>query len=76
MNLFTAEELAEITAQDSTFADSFQTPPPPILTLLCYIPKQWVVWEPHCEEGQMVQTICRARYDVFGTDIMQGYDFL
>lgn len=33
-------------------SDIFQTPSWPVKFLLNYIPKDWIIWEPACGEGQ------------------------
>jgi len=57
-------------------SDIFQTPSWPVEAILEYIPKDWLIWEPACGEGLMVETMKNQGYDVIGTDIMNGFDFL
>jgi len=57
-------------------SDIFQTPPHGVRYITPFIPKHWVIWENACGEGQIVQTLKEDGYQVVGTDIMHGFDFL
>ncbi len=58
--------------------DFCQTPPQaldPLLTLLKRYCRIDVVWEPFTGEGNLIQPLADAGYDVIGTDILGGYNF-
>jgi len=57
-------------------SDHFQTPEFEISRLFPYIPKTWKIWENACGAGRIVNALKTADYDVIGTDIMHGFDFL
>lgn len=57
-------------------SDIFQTPPYAVRYITPFIPKLWKIWEPACGEGQIVDTLRTDGYDVQGSDIQQGFDFL
>lgn len=54
----------------------FQTPPHGVRYITPFIPKTWRIWEPACGKGQIVDTLETDGYEVIGTDIMGGFDFL
>lgn len=55
--------------------DKCQTPPYAITPLLPYLPKESVIWEPACGEGNIVSALTRQGYSVVGSDIESGHDF-
>ena len=60
-------------------SDFYPTPPDVTFALLDFLKlSHWstVIWEPACGEGHMVNQIKKMGYDVFGTDIKTGTDFL
>lgn len=57
-------------------SDIFQTPPYALKPLLPYIPKDWVIWECAAGHGMLVDEFKRLGYNVIGTDILEGHDFL
>jgi len=57
-------------------SDIFQTPPSSITPLLQFIPQHWKIWESAAGGGNIVETLKTSGYDVFGTDILNGFDFL
>ena len=57
-------------------ADDFQTPEWVARPLYEFIPKDWVVWEPACGNGNLVRAFESEGYKVTATDILQGVDFL
>lgn len=56
--------------------DDFQTPPEALKPLLPYIKKSWKVWECAEGNGNLVKAFKKEGYDVIGTDILTGKDFL
>ena len=57
-------------------ADDFQTPAIAIDPLCKYIPKHWRIWECACGQGKLVRAFKEKGYDVLGSDINIGVDFL
>lgn len=55
--------------------DQCQTPPYALAPLLPYLPKESVIWEPCCGEGNIVSALTREGYSVVGSDIESGQDF-
>jgi hypothetical protein len=57
-------------------SDDFQTPPIALNPLLPYLKKEWLIWE--CAEGRgnLTKALKQKGFNVIGTDILQGYDFL
>lgn len=49
--------------------DDFQTPPYALHPLIPYIPAEWVVWEPACGHGFLVDELERLNYKVLATDL-------
>lgn len=66
------------TAYQRNAQDSYPTPPDATVALLDFlkIPKYKQIWEPACGEGYMVNVMRGRGYDVIGTDIQGGVDFL
>lgn len=67
------------TAYKRNESDFYPTPPDVTFALLDFLMLpcgRTVVWEPACGEGHMVNQIKKMGYDVFGTDIKTGTDFL
>lgn len=59
--------------------DFYPTPDEVTIALMNYLqlPKGTRIWEPACGDGQIVQLLNRLGYwDVIGTDILEGEDFL
>ena len=59
-------------------SDFYPTPPEATQALLdfLHIPTSMRIWEPACGEGHMVEVMERNGFDVIGTDIQSGTDFL
>jgi len=74
MTLFDEEPICA--PQGSTDADSFQTPPYALAPLYPYLQAGSGIWEPCCGEGNIVRTLCAKGYNVIGSDILTGRDFL
>ena len=56
--------------------DDFQTPPEALAPLLPYLRKDWVIWEPAQGKGYLTNALRALGYDVIGSDIITGQDFL
>lgn len=56
--------------------DDFQTPPVALKPLLPYLKSDWCIWECACGNKNLVRGLADYRFDVIGTDILGGYDFL
>jgi len=56
--------------------DDFQTPPIALKPLLPHIENDWRIWECACGKGNLVGGLTDYGFDVIGTDILGGYDFL
>ena len=57
-------------------SNDFQTPAFAINPLLPYIKKDWIIWECACGKGNLVKAFKEKDYQVIGTDILNGDDFL
>lgn len=59
-------------------SDFYPTPPDATIALLDFldIPKDKTIWEPACGENHMVNAMRDYGYNVVGTDILTGTDFL
>ena len=57
-------------------SDDFQTPPEALLPLLQYLDRAWIIWECACGNGNLVNGLEDAGFNVFGTDIDRGFNFL
>lgn len=66
------------TAYQRNAQDSYPTPPDVTAALLDFleIPAGQRIWEPACGAGYMVDVMRARGYDVIGTDIQSGTDFL
>ncbi len=60
----------------ATSADDFQTPSSALAPLLPHLKKEWKIWEPAMGEGRLVAGLRKHGYQVEGTDILTGDDFL
>lgn len=61
----------------SISSDIFRTPKEAIRMITPYVPKHWKIWE--CADdnhGRIYQTLTEDGYEVIGTDIINGFDFL
>lgn len=56
--------------------DDIQTPPYGLLPLLPYLDENWRIWEPAAGKGNMVKGLEALGWNVVGTDILTGKDFL
>ena len=56
--------------------DDFQTPPEALISLYPFLNKQWTIWEPAMGKGNLVTKLKNKGYQVIGTDILTGYNFL
>lgn len=57
-------------------SNDYQTPPEALNPLLPYLSKEWIIWE--CAEGQgkLSSALRQKGFEVIGTDINDGVDFL
>ena len=56
--------------------DLYETPEWASLVLAPHLPEQTSIWEPACGSGKMVNAFLKSGFEVFGTDICSGVDFL
>ena len=56
--------------------DEFQTPHYAINPLLPYLKPGWRIWECACGKGNLVNAFSSKGFDVLGTDIVTGTDFM
>ena len=59
-------------------SDFYPTPPEVTVALMDFlkIPQTKIIWEPACGDGRMVDALKSMGYQVIGTDIRYGDDFL
>jgi hypothetical protein len=57
-------------------SDHFQTDPSDVRFMSQFLPKEWVIWENACGQGKIVSTLKEDGFEVIGTDVMQGFDFI
>jgi len=62
--------------QKTKSSNDFQTPPEALLPLYPFIKKDWTIWECAEGDGNLSATLKKRGYDVIGTDILKGKDFL
>jgi hypothetical protein len=58
------------------YSDNFQTPFEAIEYLVPFLKKEWLIWECAMGKGNLVRALREKGFNVIGTDILQGYDFL
>jgi hypothetical protein len=57
--------------------DHYETPSWVTLALEPHLPEiRGVIWKPACGGGKMVAALRQAGFDVIGSDILEGVDFL
>jgi hypothetical protein len=56
--------------------DDFQTPKEALLPLIPFIKKEWTIWECAEGKGNLVQGLKEFGFNVIGSDILTGSDFL
>lgn len=56
--------------------DNFQTDPEALDCLVPYLKKTWNIWEPACGKEKLVNSLDSRGFNVVGTDILWGSDFL
>ena len=54
----------------------FQTPANAVRYISKYIPKEWKLWECASGESQIIDALIEDGFEVMGTDILSGFDFL
>lgn len=57
-------------------SDDFQSPEYCLDILIPYLNKEWMIWEPACGNGNLVEGLCMRGFRIGGTDILNGVDFL
>lgn len=57
-------------------SNDFQTPKEALYPLIPYLKKDWKIWECACGSGNLVRGLKEYNYDVIGSDIKEGHDFL
>lgn len=57
-------------------SDDFQTPKEALIPLIPYLNKDWIIWECACGTGNLVRGLKKKGFEVIGTDILDGKDFL
>ena len=64
--------------QQKKYSNDFQTPEHAVDILLkyVYIPPYYTIWEPAMGKGNIVNALRKKGYNVIGTDIIYGQDFL
>jgi len=65
-----------ISAMKNNSSDDFQTPVEALEPLFSYLNKDWVIWECACGKGNLVKGLKDKGYNVIGTDLLTGHDFL
>ena len=56
--------------------DDFQTPEVAVRLLIPFLKKEWIIWEPAIGKGNIVNVLKKGGFEVKGTDILTGFDFL
>jgi hypothetical protein len=56
--------------------NDFQTPGFALNPLLPYLRQEWLIWECSCGKGNLVNKLKEEKYNVIGTDITDGHNFL
>jgi len=56
-------------------SDNFQTPPIGLNPLLQFVPKDWIIWESACGNGNLVREMINQGYKVNSSDILTGGDY-
>jgi len=57
-------------------SNDFQTPPFALNPLLEYLNPSWIIWECACGNGNLVNELRNLGWEVVGSDILKGKDFL
>lgn len=81
MNLFDVEtsekkDTKRIPGMGMGRPDDFQTPGNGLDVLLPHLSPFRRIWEPACGRGNIVRRLCSEGFDVHGSDILMGVDFL
>ncbi len=56
--------------------DDYQTSYKSMLPVLPYIKKEWRIWECASGDGFMIDHLKKHEFNIYGTDIKGGFDFL
>lgn len=64
--------------QRNNSPDNFQTPVEALIPLLPHLNREWLIWEPACGNGNLVNSLKQNGFRSHGTDIINGHsqDFL
>lgn len=57
-------------------SNDFQTPPEALKPLYPYLKEDWTIWECASGKGNLVNKLTDRGYEVIGTDVLTGQDFL
>lgn len=60
----------------TNYQNDFQTPAEALKPLLPYLNRAWVIWECAEGKGNLTKALREEGYEVIGTDILSGNDFL
>lgn len=69
--------MSQMPPKSAVSSDMFKTPPSAVRYASQFIPKSWKIWacaDP--QDSQIVQTLKKDGYEVEGTDVLEGFDFL
>lgn len=58
------------------YSNDFQTPPEALNPLLPHLKEDWIIWEPAQGKGNLTNALRKIGYNVTGSDILTGQDFL
>ena len=77
-NAFASKIVGGNPATERNKSDFYPTPPDATVAILRFLslPKETVIWEPACGEGDMVGVMRSCGYSVVASDISFGQDFL
>jgi hypothetical protein len=71
-----SEKKTQMPPKKSGSPDDFYTPDEAIAPLLPYLKKEWNIWECASGTGNIVNYLMGGGFNVFGTDIKTGEDFI
>jgi len=70
------ENIKNMPPKRRNYPNDYQTPPHALKPLIPYLNKDWIIWEPAEGKGNITNELRRLGFNVIGTDIIKGYDFL
>ena len=59
-----------------SYSNDFQTPHIALNPLIPFLKKEWIIWEPSEGKGNLTNRLRKLGFNVIGTDILTGKDFL